>query len=484
MADALDSKSSVRKDVWVRVPPLVLLFFSMILITTQSSHSFAIFEWGQIWGQHFKHVEFESLVRIAFRQQNQTMPSLESRNNNYRLIFRLNGKKYSRSLETKNPRVAQSYLASLELRLQRLGNGELSVPVGADTGDFLIFGQQTNTSVVAKCTDDSMTIDNAWKYFAETIPKDSLEDSTLRGMEIHIRHLSRLIGSTIKLDQIDKPCLQSYIDSRSKDEGRNGNNVSVQTIKKELRTLSTIWSWVREANIVSKDLPTRRLRYPKMREKPPFQTRSQIEQRIKRLKLDDAEAKELWESLFLDSTEVKQVLEIAQKNVSQQVLYPMLCLAAFTGCRRSEIMRARIEDFDFHSCVMTVHEKKRVRGKHSTRTVPIQSFLGDILQNWFQQLDSDCNLAFPISRLRQPGLHEITVNQASKLFTKTFAGTDWAMLPGWHVFRHSFASNCAAAGIDQRIINDWLGHQTQEMVRRYRHLFPNQQNEAIESVFG
>lgn len=38
--------------------------------------------------------------------------------------------------------------------------------------------------------------------------------------------------------------------------------------------------------------------------------------------------------------------------------------------------------------------------------------------------------------------------------------------------------------VDQRIINAWVGHQTEEMVRRYTHLIPNQQQEAIRLVFG
>lgn len=29
-----------------------------------------------------------------------------------------------------------------------------------------------------------------------------------------------------------------------------------------------------------------------------------------------------------------------------------------------------------------------------------------------------------------------------------------------------------------------MGHQTEEMRRRYRHLFPDQQREALSSVFG
>jgi site-specific recombinase XerD len=58
------------------------------------------------------------------------------------------------------------------------------------------------------------------------------------------------------------------------------------------------------------------------------------------------------------------------------------------------------------------------------------------------------------------------------------------VLRGWHVLRHSFASNAAMKGVDQRVINSWLGHQTEEMVQRYRHLFPDQERHAINLVFG
>ena len=41
---------------------------------------------------------------------------------------------------------------------------------------------------------------------------------------------------------------------------------------------------------------------------------------------------------------------------------------------------------------------------------------------------------------------------------------------GFHTYRHSFASNLAARGVDQRIIDEWMGHQTEAMRKRYRHL--------------
>lgn len=39
-------------------------------------------------------------------------------------------------------------------------------------------------------------------------------------------------------------------------------------------------------------------------------------------------------------------------------------------------------------------------------------------------------------------------------------------------------------GVDQRLINVWVGHKAEEMVQRYRPLFPTQERQAIELVFG
>ncbi len=72
---------------------------------------------------------------------------------------------------------------------------------------------------------------------------------------------------------------------------------------------------------------------------------------------------------------------------------------------------------------------------------------------------------------------------ASKYFRRTVDGGKWFVLRGWHIFRHSLASNLASAGVDQRIINEILGHHTDEMERRYRHLLPRKQAHALHSLF-
>ena len=39
-------------------------------------------------------------------------------------------------------------------------------------------------------------------------------------------------------------------------------------------------------------------------------------------------------------------------------------------------------------------------------------------------------------------------------------------------------------GVDQRIIDELVGHQTEAMRRRYRHLYPQTVADAVKQVFG
>ena len=165
----------------------------------------------------------------------------------------------------------------------------------------------------------------------------------------------------------------------------------------------------------------------------------------------------------------------------------MVVAAAHTGARRSDLIRSKRSDFDFRANMVTLHEKKRVRGKQSRRTMPMSPLLRDVMQEWFAKhpggVFSFCLSAdVPYSQIEGPP-QPLTVNQAHSCLKGTLTGK-WSHLRGWHVLRHSFASNCAAQGVDQRTINSWMGHQTEEMVRRYRHLIPDQQHHAIRSVFG
>ena len=161
-----------------------------------------------------------------------------------------------------------------------------------------------------------------------------------------------------------------------------------------------------------------------------------------------------------------------------------LCLeflnfAAHTGARLSEILRARIDDFDLDVSRLRIREKKKSKRKGVTyRYVPMSSLLRAVMTKWFSNHPGG---QFAIATEEGEAL---TPEMARHHFHQTLAGSKWTRLKGFHLFRHSFTSNLADAGVDQRNIDEWMGHQTGEMRRRYRHLFPEQQQAALESVFG
>jgi integrase len=167
----------------------------------------------------------------------------------------------------------------------------------------------------------------------------------------------------------------------------------------------------------------------------------------------------------------------------------MFCFAAHTGARRSEIVRVNLDDVDLGAGHALLTEKKRRRGRTSYRRVPLTSFLAEVLSDWKAIHPGGSTLfAKSYQRVGPYLLHGcdsvISNAEASYFFSKTLAGSKWQVLRGWHTLRHSFCSCCAARAVDQRLIDAWVGHQTEAMARRYRHIFPQVERAALHTVFS
>ncbi len=156
----------------------------------------------------------------------------------------------------------------------------------------------------------------------------------------------------------------------------------------------------------------------------------------------------------------------------------MLAFAAHTGARRSEILRSRVEDIDFERGVVNIREKKNDTSREVPyRSVPMSTRLTDTLRDWLA--------------VHSGGIHTfvtrtgdaLTRPWAAELIRNVLRGSKWDVVPGWHCFRHSFISNCVAKGIDQRMIDHWVGHSTYAMRKRYSHLIPAVSQAALRTVF-
>ncbi len=411
------------------------------------------------------------------------MASLEQQvqGGNYRVVFWLGGRKFSRTLKTSDEQAANAAVLRIEENIRLLERGRLEIPADADVATFLLsdgkLDKKPAIPVVLRLSD---LIDAYRKH----LPKDSLESNTLCTMDIHLKHLQRILTPKLIVNSVNQAHLQKYVEKRSSEKGRRARCVSAITIKKELATLRAIWNWGRRNGDVLTVLPLRDLKYPKTTEKAAFQTFHEIEAQLARGGLSSSEQEELWDCLFLTVAELKEVMKFVRRTAVHEYLYPMLVFATQTGARRSEMLRARVTDIDLLTNSVVLRERKRVRGQRTTRRVPLSTENRAVLETWLKRHPGGQSLFCRHVNGSETEGQSLTVDDAHRDLKSALSGSKWSKIRGFHVFRHSFASNCASKAVDQRMIDGWMGHQTEEMRKRYRHLIPTEQLHAINSVFN
>lgn len=399
----------------------------------------------------------------------------------YRIRFRYAGVEYKRSLKTQNEKAAEGVRARVEETLRLLDLGRLDIPEGTDPGLFILSdGKRTSKPEVRKV----YSVRSLFEFYQDSLPPGAKEATTLLSEGIHVRHLLKHLPASRPAQSLTVADLQRYADLRSRDKWR-GKTIGPDTIRKELATFRLIWNWAVERGHLSGAAPIKGVRLAKPNEKPPFMTWEDIEAIVRRGGLTDDEIKSLWASLFLSVTEVNELLDHVERSARLPFIYPMFVFTAHTGARRSEVLRSRIDDFDFRNGVVHIREKKKSRTKSITyRHVDLTPRLEMAMQRWFAEHPGG-SLAISRREVKEgtPRGVPLTTNEAVHYFRDALDGSKWEKVRGFHVFRHSFASNFAAAGVDQRVVDAFLGHQTEEMRRRYRHLFPEHRRKAIASVF-
>jgi integrase len=445
------------------------------------------------------------------------MAAIEERCGRYRIHFRWHGRQEKLALGKVSAEEAASKAAQVDYLLMRLKQRLIELPPDVDIVEFVQFDGKPPADVQAVSAESrELTLAGFRDRYLAT-HRESLEDRTIEGIELHFKHLIAALGETFPIRELKLADLQGYVDRRAKAKGMSGKRLSPATIRKEIVTLRTAWNWAEKMGIVTGRFPYHGLRYARSTEKPPFRTTEEIERRIKAGGITTAQKKELWESLYLRTPEIAEFLAYAKEHAVHPWVFPMMCMAAHTGARRSELTRMLITDVDFDAGSVTIREKKRVHGKDSTRRAPLTTTLTEALQAWLAVHPGGNTLfchAGPVERSRkrsrttghQSGtgraktlaerlatVHErqnrpeagpLTPRECHDHFRRTLRGGKWKVVRGLHVLRHSVASCLAAAGVDQRIIDDILGHQSLEMQRRYRHLTPQVKSQAVLAVFG
>ena len=410
------------------------------------------------------------------------MAGMRRKGNCWFCTVRHEGKRHYFAVGELTEEEATAKAARIDELVALVDRGVLQVPEGTTLGDFLAAGGRA-PQTSAKDPDAVLVKDLCQRYL-EVMANGTVEANTLSTKRTHLRYVLEHLGLRMRTSRLCQADLQGYVNARA-------SSVLAYTVRQELATFRACWNWGVQSGCVRGAFPNKGLRFPKEHEKEPFRTLAEIEEIVEKERLAEGSTrwKALWDCLYLTREEVEEFLRHVESSDSAPWLFPMVATAAYTGARRSELLRMLAADVDLAGKTISVREKKRLKGRHSFRTAPLVPRLGEVLTAWLRVKPEDSHLfcqAQEVSRSKKvrEGPTSVTKDEAHDHLRRCLEGSRWRHMRGFHCLRHSFISACVSSGVDQRILMQWVGHLDERTSRRYTHLWPKVQQEAILRVFG
>jgi integrase len=407
------------------------------------------------------------------------MASIGRKDGMFHVRFRFNNVAFKKSLKTRDAPAARAALHIVELALYQLLTGQIVVPAGTNVGDFIISGGRVSTPAKATAKPALPPTLRALADQYAASQKSLLAPSYLYSQSVHLRHLARFLGG-----KADQPCrvvgyrdLDDFLKTRL--ETRHAN-----TVERERITLLQFFRWVVQRGYLDQSPALGLAPIKGDVDRPPFRTVAEIQHIVERGGRKDAEVLDLWECLYLNPVEIGGLLALVKANAKIDYGHLLHAIPAYTGMRRGEVLRLQWVDVDLAEGFICARSRKQSRSKRETvRRIDMHEELKQELLDWKKRRPRG---QFVVSEART--LEPINNDRSNRVFWQPMRHTEWCLNNtkdwfkiGFHTYRHSFASNLAAAGVDQRVIDEFMGHSTEAMRRRYRHLFPKQRRSAIES---
>jgi integrase len=405
------------------------------------------------------------------------MANLGKKKGTYLARFRFQGKEYKKSLKTTDRKAAEAAMHRVEDALHRLAIHLITVPDGVDPGDFIVSGG-TLTSPARKAPGrPAPTLAEAVQEYTENIGHLAESNrSTVRG---HLRSLQKKLATKLgdPLGRVEQRDLETFLQARLKER-------SPTTVSKERVSVMQFFEWAVRVGYLPASPAAQLTRVKAAGDLPAFRTYQEIEAVVARGGLTRREILAVWDSLYLSPGQIAELLATVRERSVSGVSAILHAIPAYTGMRRGEVLRLRWTDVEFDQDALIARSKKQSRqAVETTRRIDMHQELKKILLEWRDRRRTG---QFVVC---DPGSFDmLTSRETSGRFYYPLRGTKWCLDSnkdwfkiGFHTYRHSFASNLAAAGVDQRVVDEWMGHQTEAMRKRYRHLFPKNRRSAIES---
>jgi len=173
--------------------------------------------------------------------------------------------------------------------------------------------------------------------------------------------------------------------------------------------------------------------------------------------------------VVLSTDEVKHFLSLVQHPTIRMALTVIYAC----GLRLSEGIHLKVQDIDSRRMLVWVRNGKG--GKD--RCVPLPERLLELLRNYWT--------------LRRPRLYLFTAQDSHKPFSPTTLQKTFKIVlnqsgirkeASIHTLRHSYATHLLEKGINLRMIQELLGHQSPQTTARYTHLTDKTFHTLTETV--
>lgn len=395
-------------------------------------------------------------------------PIYERQYDAWRLHFSFSGKQYRRFYIT-NEHTANILQNEVNHRVSLLKNGVLSLPADVAIADFVFATVRQEPAHELPMPTITTLHELIEEYQKLSAPPAKLK-STCKTEKIHLRHLKRFVErqhyANLQLKDITVGFFDHYKKYRYEQE------IRTDTVTKELGTYQVMFQMAVDhgyltRNVV-KDVKRDKSQVPSDR----FRTHGEIQKLLRTGNYTDQETREIKRFQYLTVSELEQLIDLARDHW----VYPVLIAFAYTGMRCGEMVRLQWTDVDLKARTLYARSQKQSRQRQETiRSIPIHNRLLPVL------VEQKEKTSYSRWVFLGPDEKQLRPKNLNRALNSVLKGTDFEGI-GLHTFRHSIASNLAAKGAPQQIIDAILGHQTEAMRQRYRHLFPDNMNEALNRL--
>jgi integrase len=331
------------------------------------------------------------------------------------------GKQHRRSLKVTSKKLAELAKAEVECNLER---GRIGLP--KQNVDLAGVYQEFNTGVIERTSP-------SWSRRFRQLIQPFIEFLRENGLT----NMARV--TTVDIEE--------YLTARSHD-------ISAKTWNEELRIINRFFRFAVSRNYIV-DNPTTAISKRHV-EKPAVE--------------------------ILTPDELRLIMKYANRSA-----LPFYQILLFTGMREGEARHLQWQDIDLtpdreHVVVRSTpaHRTKNRRD----RIIPLSPDIIEVFKTLWKNRNRSSPYVLPNNEGKPRFYPHNTWMRLLKRIEKSegIRIDKGYHMSGFHLFRHTFATNALASGIDIRTVQEWLGHSSIVQTQRYLNLLPEHKHQQIKKL--